>query len=126
MADLLRRLVPANALPDPPVRVIDIWAAGPNDLWAIGPFRAMHWNGTSWAQHVIDIAALTDVFGTASDDVFVVGADTTGTGRMFHFDGREWTPVRRDVGAFKMAWGTPAHLFVSSADRVSFRSDRTV
>lgn len=99
--------------------MIDIWAAGANDLWAIAPFRAMHWNGATWTAHVLEIGALTDVFGTASDDVFVVGTDSTGTGRMLHFDGREWTPARRDVGAFKMAWGTPAHLFVASDDRVS-------
>ncbi len=53
----------------------------------------MHWDGNDWSQvdFPAGVAVLTDVSGSALDDVWAVGADATGSPIMAHWDGTTWT-----------------------------------
>ena len=72
--------------------VFGIWAAAPDDAWAVGGAGASngfawHWDGASW--EVVPLpagfsgAALFKVWGRASDDVWICGL----SGTLMHWDG---------------------------------------
>lgn len=68
-----------------------IWGSGPNDIWAAGrepvihgvSGSVLHWNGAEWRRWntTLDHATVYALGGTATDDVWAVGAD----GRILHF-----------------------------------------
>jgi hypothetical protein len=68
-----------------------IWGSGPNDIWAAGRElviqgvfgSVLHWNGAQWQRWntTLDHATVYALGGTATDDVWAVGAD----GRILHF-----------------------------------------
>ncbi|NOU29803.1 MAG: hypothetical protein HOO96_18010 [Polyangiaceae bacterium] len=71
--------------------IASLWGSSPSDLYAIitdtGLPHAVHFDGTSWT----GIAAVTgrprSVWGSAANDVWIVG----GAGSVFHFDGTRWS-----------------------------------
>lgn len=71
--------------------VYGIWAAAPDDVWAVGGVGASNgfawrYDGAAWsAVELPDLGGhgLYKVWGNASDDVWMVGA----AGRMLHWDG---------------------------------------
>ncbi|MFO0632865.1 MAG: vanadium-dependent haloperoxidase [Nannocystaceae bacterium] len=69
--------------------------------------------------------ALLGVSGTASDDVWVVGADAGKGGVVAHFDGTAWT--RMDSGQLHDLWWVFAldetHVFVAGAEATILRYD---
>jgi hypothetical protein len=86
--------------PPPAQDVLGVYAAGPNDVWAVqGVGPAIHWDGAKWTSVAVGAAAsdLRAVAGTGSNDVWAVGA----AGAAWHFDGATWT---------KAATGTAASL----------------
>jgi hypothetical protein len=88
-----------------------VWAASPNDVWAVGDYLpgggdekplAEHWNGTSWTAvatpNAGPYANFHRVFGTSSTDVWAVGTDeNTSTGvtdpLIEHWNGVKWSTV---------------------------------
>ena len=74
----------------------------PNDVWAVGQSRSPldtpmteHWDGTTWTlvpTPPVATGRLTAVSGTASNDVWAVGAAGTGT-LTEHWDGSAWSVV---------------------------------
>ncbi|MGH9797184.1 MAG: hypothetical protein ACRD5D_03395, partial [Candidatus Polarisedimenticolia bacterium] len=80
--------------PVPPgYQIADLWASGPNDVWAVGQVdllnRAIfHYDGMSWTQvpTVGDRGILYSVWGSSPEDIFTVGSE----GAIFHFDGIDW------------------------------------
>jgi hypothetical protein len=60
----------------------------------------MHWDGNTWSVVNYDLAAgYNDVWGTASDDVWVVGW----FGAIAHWDGNAWSSV--DSGVTNVLYG---------------------
>jgi hypothetical protein len=92
-------LVPTPELPESSFR--DVWAAGSNDVWAVGreyPSSLIeHWDGSAWAVSPAPSADgfLTGIHGTATDDVWAVGSDGPPSSRdeafVLHGDGSAWT-----------------------------------
>lgn len=71
-----------------------IWAAGPNEAWAVGSEGTiLHVGGAGDGGAVASMAPLpvdlADVFGRSSQDVWAVGR----WGTAFHFDGGRWSTV---------------------------------
>ena len=71
--------------------------AGPRDVWAVGQEPGnhgiiYHYDGTSWSESAtIASYGLNRVWGSAPDDVFVVGAPALGTAAVImHYDGERW------------------------------------
>ncbi|WP_428263550.1 glucosyltransferase-I [Haliangium sp.] len=71
-----------------------VWAAGPNDIFAVGWDHILHNDGTGWSPVAAPYAwALRDIWGTSGDDYFVVGYE----GLIMHYDGAEWNVVESSV-----------------------------
>jgi hypothetical protein len=52
----------------------------------------VYWNGTSWsALTVPGLTAMTSVWGTGDDDVWIVGFGDAAMSVIAHFDGTNWT-----------------------------------
>jgi len=77
-----------------------IWGSGPADIFAVGDYGViLHYDGSSWSQMQSGVgdAYLFDVWGTASDNVYAVGATKHGyDGIIVHYDGHTWASV--DIG----------------------------
>ena len=67
-----------------------VTAIAPNDAWAVGDLGAIHWDGSSWTQ-LFTTHNIFAVSGRASNDVWAVGATTTGSNR-WHWNGTQWSP----------------------------------
>ena len=98
-----------------------VWGPAPNDLWAVGGNNSdetdriiLHFDGTAWTESPIpmlqkaNVRAFFKVWGTSSDNVYVVGS----RGVVLHWEGSEW--VEELVGASDdliSVWGTgPDHV----------------
>ncbi len=72
-------------------RLSDVWAASPNEAWAVGARgSAIRWDGGRWRE--VDVpteANLLRIWGNAANDVWAVGSQST----LLHFDGRAWAAV---------------------------------
>lgn len=95
--------------------------AGAGDDSGIGSVES----GESWVAvgQGLD-SALLAVWGTAWDDVWVVGADSGSGGVFLHFDGATWTRAA-DLGAGDAWWvdGTAESVWISGAGGRLFRYD---
>jgi hypothetical protein len=81
-------------------RIWGVWAASPTDAWAVGGTPeggtaapndlVYHWDGTGWSQVTLPGAplgrSLNKVWGTSSEDLYVVGEDAT----VWHRTGTTW------------------------------------
>ena len=81
-------------------RIWGVWAASPTDAWAVGGTPeggtsapndlVYHWDGTGWTQETLPGAplgrSLNKVWGTSSEDLYVVGEDAT----VWHRAGTTW------------------------------------
>jgi hypothetical protein len=67
--------------------LVGLWAAGPDDAWAVGPLgAALHWDGHALTPVPVPTAApLRAVWGSAADDVWAAGD------AVLHYDGRTWS-----------------------------------
>jgi hypothetical protein len=67
----------------------DVWAgSGVGELWDTTYPTALHFDGTTWtASQDLNTMGIRDMAGTASDDIWAVGA----AGKRLHFDGTAWT-----------------------------------
>jgi hypothetical protein len=82
-----------------------IWGTGPSDIFATGYMSVVHYDGTSWTTMTglpTVPGMLLDAWGSASDDVFVVGV----FGAIIHYDGTDWTQMDSGYsGANEDIWG---------------------
>jgi hypothetical protein len=97
---------------DPPIpqdlsgEVACMWAASPDIIWVVTggwPLQVLHFDGTAWNQqmHVDDITQ--SMWGTAADDIFLVGWE----GNIWHYDGSAWA-LMADTGYERVlqdTWG---------------------
>jgi len=90
----------ATAMASPVTEVLyGVWGAAPDDVWAVGgnPFGTgdvdiiLHYDGSDWTRMPLTAGpgvSLFKVWGSGSDDVFVVGQ----SGTILHWDGSSWSP----------------------------------
>jgi hypothetical protein len=90
----------------------DIWGDSKTNVFTVGEYGlVLNFDGNSWNE--IRIGAgyfdlLHGVWGSSSDDVFIVGQDlTTFKGIIFHFDGIIWSEMNSDTlwGLYDI-WGS--------------------
>ena len=91
--------------------LLDISAIDASEIWAVGyvyenfEFRALleHWDGSAWSMVTpaldLDNVTLHGVAAVASDNVWVVGGQTSGSDTqnqplVLHWDGTEWAKVQ--------------------------------
>ncbi|NQU16445.1 MAG: hypothetical protein HQ564_00140 [Candidatus Saganbacteria bacterium] len=83
-----------------------------NDVYAVslaGDYMLYHYDGTTWAGIDNSLlpggSALYEVWGSASDDIYVVGDK----GRIIHYNGTSWEQIF-DIPAreYQAVWGTSA------------------
>jgi hypothetical protein len=81
-------------------RIISLSGTGPNDVWALGEARVLHWDGVAWTTQA---AGLPDMYGSwhvwarAPGDVWAPAGGSTIHGAM-HFDGQRWSEVPTPAG----------------------------
>ena len=73
--------------------ITGMWAAAPNDAWAVGLRHIRHWDGASWTDAVETPEALATIDGSGPRDVWAVGE----RGQIFHFDGTKWISLTRST-----------------------------
>jgi hypothetical protein len=100
----------------PGTTLYGVWGAAPDDVWAVGGVSldaepaeqegdvVLHWDGAAWTRADVPPLAnkpssaqknLYKVWGTAADDVWVVG----GAGTILHWDGTSWEPHDAGLGS---------------------------
>jgi hypothetical protein len=72
-------------------RLCHLWGQAPNDFWAVGNSGAIHWDGSTWSNHLAG-SLLFRVWGSSSSDVWAAGWSG-----LFHFDGTGWAKVQPTV-----------------------------
>ncbi|HPQ42436.1 MAG TPA: hypothetical protein PLV45_18835, partial [bacterium] len=80
-----------------------LWMAAPDDVWGVGGFVVMHWDGDDWSTHASEPTwYLTDIFGFSRDDIWASGS----SGLLLHWDGISWQTVTLETTGYLGAiWG---------------------
>ena len=111
-----------------------VWGSGPRDVYVLGTFDLLHYDGAQWSEVTLDAGAGDgQVWGTSASDVWVM----TDSSSLSHFDGASWATVETDdfVGDLAAVWGAApddlwaagsagaiAHYDGSSWDEVTHQS----
>lgn len=104
-----------------------VWGAAPDDLWAVGgnalkasDATLLHYDGTAWTAIATpplmraNVYAWFKVWGTAADDVYVVGQ----RGAAMHYDGVAWTEIFPGAPEDLISvWGTARDNIVAVGGR---------
>jgi hypothetical protein len=81
-----------------------IFGFSENDIWTQGTFGTCHYDGGAWEEVELEIwGGDGDVFGFATDDVWVVAESAEAA----HWDGAQWTTFDNEdfVGEMSSLWG---------------------
>jgi hypothetical protein len=72
-----------------------VWAAAPNDVWAVGGISVLRWNGSRWIEFPSEVESglIQAIHGTDERDVWIVGIQ----GLLRHFDGLVWQNYDRQT-----------------------------
>jgi hypothetical protein len=96
--------------------LLSVWGAAANDVWAVGDYNILHWDGTTWAP-APDAMALggyaQSVWGSASNDVWIAAFDT-----MLHWDGSAWASWTQDHDGGVLATSAIRAIHGTSANDV--------
>jgi hypothetical protein len=81
----------------PPIAAHAIWASGESDVYAAGD-GLVRWEGAGWTAVDLGSAEVTDVWGSAPDDVWAITTVPPAPGpyfpsHLFHFDGASWAEI---------------------------------
>ena len=105
--------------PGPYERIIAIWGAAPNDVFAIAiepnnhHEAIVHYNGSEWTEMVPAASMGCDrIWGTSGTDVYAFG----GGGIIHHYNGEVWSeitlPSSAEIELIMDVWGTgPNNLY---------------
>lgn len=89
-----------------------MWGTADNDIYAVGDAGAMvHYDGSRWNEipHGLGATNLVDIWGTASDDIWVA---CSAPGQLWRYDGTSWTIE----DTWEAAPGYPISLWGSARD----------
>jgi hypothetical protein len=104
--------------------LLDAWAAGPNDIWAVGDYgTVLRWNGAEWSpvpdptRAIPENIRLKRIHGSSADNVWVISTDYEDPNEcmFFHWNGsswERWTPEKTGVSIH------PTALWVDGPDDV--------
>lgn len=84
-------------------QVVDLWASGPNDIYAAALSGVWHFDGTGWTQVVTESSV--GVWGSGPSNVYAsIG------GEYRHFNGTSWSAPQAVLGieVINAIWGTSA------------------
>lgn len=72
-----------------------VWGSSPTDVHVVGFGESvLHFDGSQWTENFLDDTyGLADIWGTSATNVYAVGRQREGHGRIFHFDGISWTTL---------------------------------
>ena len=91
-----------------------VWGASPNQIWmcgTVGPGQGVvyFYDGAVWEQQFAPGQPLHAIWGTADDDIYVVGD----AGMLAHFNGTEWSDTTLTSSSLYGVWSLPrADVFV--------------
>ena len=92
-----------------------LWGTSPCNMWATGGLDFwLHNDGTGWRKIDDPFDWGYHMWGTAADDMFLIGSEVVGVdgmpvpaGRIAHWDGMEWIELwREEYRDIKGIWGT--------------------
>jgi cysteine-rich repeat protein len=94
-----------------------IWGSSASDVYAGAGANLVHFDGTTWNQVLLPsgIVVIRDIWGSAADDVYLVGVDGLSGSVILHFNGTIWSVLTacNMVGGARMVTGTSAsNVFV--------------
>lgn len=80
---------------------------GPSGTGGIGAGTVIHFDGNIWNMvNIGTVDRLHDVWGTAENDIFIVGEG----GTIIHYDGSRWTPMESGTtDTLRDVWGSAAN-----------------
>jgi hypothetical protein len=64
-----------------------VWGSASNNVWAVGEYASLQWNGTAWLRSDPARSDLYPAWGSAANDIWAVGED----GLVVHWDGDAWS-----------------------------------
>lgn len=92
-----------QTVPSPGGRLFDVDPINANDIWAVGSFTVIRWNGTAWlpvpnapsGAHFSSVAAIApnDVWATATLTTCGPFSGCSAIDALYHFDGAQWAIV---------------------------------
>lgn len=92
---------------------IALWGTGPANMFALASNRLVRWDGNEWTT-ILNQYSMTDLFGFANDDLWVVGY-----GFIRHWDGLTWEEWEMASFNFRDVFGVASDdMWVSGYDGV--------
>ena len=87
--------------------LFDVWGAGPGDIWAVGFYVMVHWNGVAWETVPATLGSTTKswtaIWGADKDHVWAVGS----YGQISHWNGSKWQNDATGTSqTLRGVWGT--------------------
>lgn len=92
-----------QTVPSPGGRLFDVDQINADDIWAVGSFTVIRWNGTAWlpvpnapsGAHFSSVAAIApnDVWATATLTTCGPFSGCSAVDALYHFDGSQWAIV---------------------------------
>ncbi len=64
-----------------------VWGSASNNIWAVGGYASLHWNGSAWLRSDPPVSNLYAAWGSAANDIWAVAA----YGMVVHWDGDAWS-----------------------------------
>lgn len=92
----------------------NVWAHSSDNVFAVGYSAViLHYDGTHWSlmNHPLSDTNVEfkEVWGSAPDDVYVVGGDYNAGGIILHYDGSAWKQIQTSVTVpLSAVWGSAA------------------
>jgi len=92
--------------------VVGFWGTSSDDLYALEYYNSVnHFDGNAWTEVQVwpGDGYVNDIWGSATDDIFVVGEVYGEPPHVLHFDGSKWSAMPLpDIGWLRLegVWGT--------------------
>src|SRR6185369_1870292 len=106
-----------------------------DDVWVIGTVfgrqEFLHWDGAAWKNVRTDVdpatlSTVTGIWGSGSDDVWVVGRTKYGAHRViYHWDGNAWSLDTTGKESLGSVWGSGPRDVWAAGSAVLLRWDGT-
>jgi len=110
--------------------LLQLHGTAPDDVYAVSDLGELfHGDGSGWIQAPGSPAAVRHVWAAARDDVYASAACLTeeaGCGRLFHFDGDDWTQIVLPQGGNQasgggIVWGAAPDVVYWFAEGITWR-----
>ncbi len=101
--------------------IFAMWGSSPEDFFAVWDTGIYHYDGSDWTRQATLPTTTYGIWGTSSDDVWVVGAN----GMIYRYDGNSWNAVTSPTDLrLREIWGTaPNDVFIVGDDEAAFHWD---